>query len=89
MKSLLAGATLACLTEVILFAFFRLGRHFSGMHAYWCIDSYAPMSANKNLIRYCIYFAVDRLEYQLVLSQVHIPRSYTRKVCLKIGLLEG
>ena len=47
-KSLLAGATLACLTEVILFAFFRLGRHFSGMHAYWCIDSYAPMSANKN-----------------------------------------
>lgn len=47
-KSLLAGATSACLTEVILFAFFRLGRHFSGMHAYWCIDSYAPMSANKN-----------------------------------------
>lgn len=46
-KSLLAGATLACLTGVILFAFSRLGRHFSGMHAYWCIDSYAPMSANK------------------------------------------
>ena len=88
-KSLLAGATLACLTEVILFAFFRLGRHFSGMHAYWCIDSYAPISANKILIRYCIYFAVDGLEYQLVLSQVHVPRSYTRKVCLKIGLLEG
>ena len=37
-KSLLAGAALASLTEVILFAFFRLGRHFSGMRAYWCID---------------------------------------------------
>ena len=59
------------------------------MHAYWCIDSYAPISVNKILIRYCIYFAVDGLEYQLVLSQVHVPRSYTRKVCLKIGLLEG
>ena len=86
-KSLLAGATLACLTEVILFAFFRLGRHFSGMRAYWCIDSYAPISANKILIHYCIYFPVDGLEYQLVVSQVHVPRSYTRKVCLKIGSL--
>ena len=77
------------LTEVILFAFFRIGRHFSCVHAYCCFGSYAPTSANKILIHHCIHFPVDGLEYQLVLSQVHIPRSYTRKVCLKIGLLEG
>ena len=57
------------------------------MHAYCCFGSYAPTSANKILIHYCIYFAVDGLEYQLVLSQVHVLRSYTRKVCLKIGSL--
>ena len=86
-KSLLAGATLACLTEVIFLAFFRLGRHFSCMHAYWCIDSYAPISANKIWIHHCIYFPVNGLEYQYALSQVHVLRSYTRKVYLKIGSL--